>query len=261
MTARTDLKASFWPIGKPDSGKSTLIALLRSLMGPMYKTINLNHLGQSRFILSEIVGKRVVAFTEADSGGFLPDALYKALVGGTDEIYADVKNKPGITFVPEAKLWWAMNDAPRTTDRSGAVVNRLRVMLFTRTIPVEERDNKLHEKLERERPGIFNALMLAYERLCANGFSVPERSTQWLETYRYENDTEAIYVRERCVPEAGAWVFGENLYQDYKAWCEQFGYKPRNMTQVAREWRRLGFQDMGYQGRTKWHGLRLKDYV
>jgi len=29
MTARTDLKASFWLWGKPDSGKSTFIAFIR----------------------------------------------------------------------------------------------------------------------------------------------------------------------------------------------------------------------------------------
>lgn len=262
MTARTDLKASFWLVGKPDSGKSTMIGLLRALMGSLHRTIDLNQLGVNRFLLSEIVGKRVVTFTEASVGSFLPDALYKAIVGGADEIYADVKNRPGITFVPEAKFWWAMNDAPRTTDRSGAVMNRLRVIVFNHSIPQDKRDPALLPKMERELSGIFNDLVSAYRRLCRAGdFTRPAQSEAWREQYRMENDTEAVYIRERCEVAPGHWVFGEPLYKDYKNWCEEFGYKPRNITQAAREWRRLGFQDMGYQGRTRWHGLMLKPHV
>src|SRR6185369_1096393 len=137
MTARTDLKSSAWLVGAPDSGKSTLIAFLRSLMGNLHATIDLNQLATNRFLLAGIVGKRVVTFTEADTTAFLPDALYKAMVGGTDEIYVDVKNKPGISFVPTAKFWWAMNGAPRINDRSGATFNRLQVIHFDKSVPPE----------------------------------------------------------------------------------------------------------------------------
>src|SRR5690606_11819017 len=121
--------------------------------------------GGNRFMLSAIVGKRAVTFSEADQGAVLPDGLYKALVGGTDEIFADVKNKPGIVFRPEAKLWWAMNNAPRTTDRSGATLNRLNPILFNRSIPKSDRISNLDQMLMRERAGIFNWLLAGYARL------------------------------------------------------------------------------------------------
>lgn len=159
MTARTDMKASFWLVGKPDSGKSTLISVLRGLMGSLHATIDLNQLAANRFMLANVVGKRVVTFTEADATAFIPDALYKAMVGGTDEIFVDVKNKPGITFVPIAKFWWAMNGAPRFNDRSGATLNRLRVILFDRSIPPDQRIAGLSELLMKERSGIFNWAM------------------------------------------------------------------------------------------------------
>lgn len=260
MTARTDLKSSFWLVGVPEGGKSTLVTFIRALMGSLHSTIDLNQLGDNRFLLSGIVGKRVVTFTEADTNAFIPDALYKAMVGGKDEIYVDVKNKPGIAFVPTAKFWWAMNGAPRINDRSGATLNRLRIILFTRSFTPHERILDLDDLLKKERPGVFNWLMYGYQRLNRAGqFTAPARSEAWRETYRMENDTEGTFALERLEFITDAAVTSKELYEDYSLWCEGYGYKPKNMTQVAKEWRRLGLTDKGYQGITKWHGAKLKN--
>lgn len=262
MTARTDLKSSFWLVGKPDSGKSTLISFIRSLMGSLHATIDLNQLAENRFMLASIVGKRVVTFTEADSNSFIPDALYKAMVGGKDELFVDVKNKPGISFVPEAKFWWGMNKAPRFNDRTGATLNRLRVILFDRSIPVEERILNLDTLLEAERPGVFNWLMFGYQRLQrAGAFTRPARSERWREQYALENDTERTYANDRLDFDTAAHMSSQELFKDYQAWCSEYGFKAKNMQQVAPEWRRLGLVSRGNNGRVFWHGARLRPIV
>lgn len=259
MTARTDLKASAWLVGAPDSGKSTTISFLRSLMGNLHATIDLNQLATNRFLLAGIVGKRVVTFTEADTTAFLPDALYKAMVGGSDEIYVDVKNKDGISFVPTAKFWWAMNGAPRINDRSGATFNRLQVILFDKTIPPEKRIANLGAVLNREKAGVFNVLIAAYRRLVTSGkFTESQRSIHWREQYKRENDTEMIYAGEQLDFKPTERIGGQDLYNDYRHWCEQSGFKPKNITQVAKDWRRIGLKDMRSQGKTFWMGAKLK---
>lgn len=259
MTARTDLKASAWLVGAPDSGKSTLISFLRSLMGNLHATIDLNQLATNRFLLAGIVGKRVVTFTEADTSAFLPDALYKAMVGGSDEIYVDVKNKDGISFVPTAKFWWAMNGAPRINDRSGATFNRLQVILFDKSVPPEKRINNLGALLNREKPGVFNVLIAAYRRLVGTGkFTRSDRSNVWREQYQRENDTEMIYATDHLTYSPTERIGGQELYDDYKFWCERNGFKPKNITQVAKEWRRIGLKDMRSNGRVYWVGAKLK---
>lgn len=258
MTARTDLKASFWCVGKPDSGKSTLIALLRSLMGSLHATIDLNQLGNNRFLLSGIVGKRVVTFTEASAGSVIPDALYKTMVGGQDEVWADVKNKPGIAFKPESKFWWAMNDAPRTTDRSGAVLNRLHVLLFNRTIPQNQRIHNLDSLLAQELPGIFNWLMSGYKRLVRAGtFTRPTQSEKWRESYQLDNDTEASFIAARCKRVPTAYEPSQPLYDTYRTWCIDGGFTPRNQNNFARDMERLGFEKRERDGRKYWYGLQI----
>jgi putative DNA primase/helicase len=260
LTARTDLKASFWCVGKPDTGKSTLIGFIRSLMGSLHGTVDLNQLQANRFLLSGIVGKRVVTFTEADTNSFLPDAIYKNMVGGSDEIYVDVKNKPGFSFVPIAKFWWAMNGAPRTSDRSGATFNRLLPLLFEYSIPADQRipGEVLAAMLAKEKPGVFNYLIAGWQRLVNRGhFQLPERSERWREEYRHENDTEYIYFEQRLELDPDGRIGGGDLYSDYRIWCENNGFKPKNMAQIAKDWRRLGLVDLHAKGRTIWKGANF----
>ncbi len=259
MTARTDLKASFWLLGKPDSGKSTLIAFLRSLMGSLHATIDLNQLATNRFLLSGIIGKRVVTFTESSSNTILPDALYKSIVGGEDEIYVDVKNRPGISFKPEFKLWWAMNEAPRISDRSGATFNRLRLIPFNRTVPRDRRDPKLLHKLEAEKSGIFWNLMIFYRELQnMKKFRRVDQSERMLKEYQLENDTEATYLDERTERHESYRVQSSLLYRDYANWCDDRGFRAKNYNQIAGEWRRLGFVSHKSDGLMWWLGLRIK---
>lgn len=259
MTARTDLKASFWLVGKPDSGKSTLIGFIRSMMGSLHSTIDLNQLATNRFLLSGIVGKRVVTFTEADSNLFIPDALYKAMVGGQDEIYVDVKNRPGIAFVPTAKFWWAMNSAPRFSDRSGATLNRLHVILFDRSVPQSERINNLNELLKAERAGVFNWLLLGYKRLLRAGkFTNPERSQAWRQAYSEQNDTEQSFIAERMEIGADFRIGGAELYRQYRDYCDDNGFRAKNSNQVSSDWERLGLKRLRSNGRTFWTGIRVR---
>lgn len=259
MTARTDLKASFWCQGLPDAGKSTLVALIRSLMGNLHATIDLNQLATNRFLLSGIVGKRVVTFTEASSNTVLPDALYKSIVGGEDEIYVDVKNRPGISFKPQFKLWWAMNESPRISDRSGATFNRLKLILFNRTVPKNERNPKLLQEMESEKAGIFNSLMTFYRILQREKkFRWVQQSDEKLREYQLENDTEATYIEERCERHDSHKIQSSLLYRDYASWCEDRGFRAKNYNQIAGEWRRLGFSDRKSDGVKVWHGLRIK---
>jgi putative DNA primase/helicase len=259
MTARTDLKASFWLVGQKDSGKSTFIALIKGIMGNLHTTIDLTQLGVNRFLLAGIVGKRVITFTEASSSTVLPDAIYKTLTGGSDEVYADVKNREPISFRPEAKVWWAMNEMPRVTDRSGATMRRIHIIPFNRSIPEKERIANLEARLMAERAGIFNEMITYYRRLKNAGeFDPCEQSESRRKLYISENDTESTFVEERCERHDSYKVKSSALYAEYKSWCEEFGFKPKNYNQIAIEWRRLGFRDHKSDGATVWDGARLK---
>lgn len=260
LTARTDLKASFWLKGVTDSGKSTLLALIKSLMGSLATTIDLTQLGTKSFMLASIIGKRVVSFSEASANVVLPDALYKAIVGGSDEIWADVKGKEAIVFKPVAKFWWAMNESPRITDRSGATFNRLKLICFNRSFSDKEKDLDLLPKMIAERSGIFNTLLHYYAQLKHSGWRHVRQSEEMLAEYELENDTERSFVEDKCEVDREFSTQAASLYSAYNDWCNLNGFKPKNRNQVATEWRRLGFHNKKASN-SIWHGVRLKSRI
>lgn len=262
LTADTSMKASFWCVGKPDSGKSTLISFIRSMLGNLHTTIDLNQLATNKFMLASIAGKRAVTFTEARVNSVLPDDVFKSIVGGSDEIYADVKNKPAITFVPKAKFWWAMNDMPRVTDRSGAVYNRLHAIPFNRSIPPDERIPNLGQLLQKEKAGVFTWALAGYERLRRRGgFITPEQSERVKTEYRLMNDTEQSFISECATLDPEGNVQSSDLYRSYKTWCIENGFTPKNANQASKEWERLGFDKRVKVGRRFWHGLTLNTEI
>lgn len=258
FTARTDLKASFWLYGGKDSGKSTFISLIKALMGDLYTTIDLTMLGKSEFLLAGMVGKRVIGFAEGESNTVLPDALYKTLTGGSDEIYANVKHKNPITFRMEGKIVWAMNNLPRISDRTGATTRRVFIIPYNRTIPEAERVSNLEYRLMNERAGIFNLAMDHLQELTRRGHFLPcAQSEQVKREYIYQNDTEAAFLGETCDEGESFKVRGSELYDAYKFWCERFGFHAKNMNQVALEWKRLGFEQKTSNG-SWWHGVQIR---
>lgn len=259
LTADTSRKASFWLYGVSNSGKSKMITLIRNMLGNMHATIDLNQLATNKFMLANIAGKRAVTCTEAAVGLMIPDSIYKILVGGSDEIFADVKNKKGLTFVPQCKTWWAMNDTPRTTDRSGAVLNRVQIIPFTRAIPEHLRDVQLDGKLYQERSGILNWALRGLLRLNTfDEFTSPAISERLREEYKMLNDTEATFLRETYDSDPEGMIQASELYRGYKSWCEDNGFSRKNMNQVARDWERLGLVKAQRHEANYWKGIREK---
>lgn len=258
MTARTDLKASFWLVGEKDSGKSTFISIIKGLMGELHTTVDLGQIGKNRFLLAPIVGKRVITFTEASEGSMLDDAIYKTLTGGTDDISADVKNKDPIVFRPEAKIWWAMNGMPRISDRSGATTRRITIIPFNKSIAPDKRILDLEDRLLAERSGIFNELMFALQRVIRQGhFDHCQQADEQLQQYIAENDTEATFIDQCAERGENERVQSADLYLAYSSWCTANGFKAKNANQIAKDWRRLGFVNRK-SNESWWHGLKLK---
>ena len=259
MTNRTDLKASFWLYGPGETGKSTMLRLIANLMGDLHTTIDLNQIGDNRFMLARIAGKRVATFAEADSSSMIPDGIYKVMVGGKDEIWADVKNRDSISFIPETKFWWAMNKQPRVNDRSGALLNRLHIIPLNRVITPDRRIGNLDDLLIAERPAIFNWLMAAYKRLLKNGrFTRCKQSEALKEELRSDNDTESAFVEECCDVHESYRISSRALYNAYAQWCDESGFKAKNFKQIRQEWQRLGFIP-GKSNISVWEGVKLKN--
>lgn len=260
LTADTSRKVSFWVIGPKDSGKSTLLAFLRQMMGSMHGTVNLNDLAENKYVLSTLVGKRVVTCTESDAGSVLPDGIFKMLVGGEDEVQADVKHKDPITFVPQCKVWWGMNDMPRVRDRSGAVYRRILMVIFPRSLPQERQIIGLIDKLAEERSGVLNWAISGLLRLRRRGhFIEPAASQRRMDEFKLLNDPEALFVKECGILDASLRTQATDLHTAITAWRKANGYPSKSTIQVRKDLERLRIFRHKYNDANYYDGFALND--
>jgi putative DNA primase/helicase len=257
LTANTDHRVSCWLVGPSGSGKSTLINAIIRLAGNSHATIDLDALKHDRYQLANLVGKRLITFSEPETGGVLADGVYKRLVS-KDPIEARKPYGDPFFYVPIGKLWGSMNDTPRVIDRSDAVFSRVMIFPMNRVIPKDERDINLHDKLMAELPGIFNWAMMGLRRLNENGkFSTSSQMDEARREFRADNDTEAAFVEDECITDGDAKVKARALYAAYKDWCYLNGYRAKSERAVAKDWVRMGFRKVRNNG-SWYHGVGLR---
>jgi len=153
-----------------------------------------------------------------------------------------------------------MNDTPRVIDRSDAVFNRVNILPMNHVIPEAQWDLHMDEKLRSELPGIFNWALIGTSQLKQyGGFIHAKQSMEAREQYRLENDAERLYLSERCTLAPDLRTATNDLFQNYKAWCEENGYTSKGKERVGKDWKRLGLvQGLSGDGKTRiWKGVGL----
>jgi len=258
LTASTRHRVSFWLVGPSGSGKSTLLNVLIDLAGDSHVSIDLNELSNTNYQLADVAGKRVVTFTEPESGSVLADGHYKRLVSNDVIMARQPYGKP-FRFRPVCKLWGAMNETPYIIDRSEAVYGRVMIIPMNHVIPVEKWDMQLYDKLKSELAGIFNWSLEGLIRLQKQGqFTLCDQIEAARSEYRQENDNEAAFVSEKLVLDPSGKIGAQELYNAYKTWCELNGMKSKGSRKVRKDWKRLGltYNRTNY---SMWEGAYLRN--
>lgn len=244
LTTRTQHEKGFWLWGEPARGKSTILHVLKALLGSAHTTLDLNQLNSNPYQLATLQGKRTVVCSEVKANTPIADHILKTLISGEEMMFRQIYGKP-FTFIPKVKIWWSMNDLPGNADRSGAMKRRLIIIPFLKPVPDEDRDDNLADKLNKELAGIFNWAIQGLSRLDQQGhFTQAVQVQEVVDAYQQESDTEAIFLNdgEWCVREANLKTQASDLYVIYKFWCQRFGHAFKTSTKVANDWKRLGLQ-------------------
>jgi P4 family phage/plasmid primase-like protien len=243
--------------GTGANGKSTLLHILRSLAGdyarhcrPEVFTAKRND--SQGFELVSLAGARVVTASEIGSGRRLDEALVKEMTGG-EPITCAPKYGDFFTFQPVFKPLLATNHKPEIRGADEGIWRRVLLLPFTVTIPEEERDRDLPEKLEGELPGVLNWALDGVKEFLTTGLGTPEEVRSATADYRAEQDILASWIEERC--NLGAQMSDEytGLYQDYVTWCENNKEEPANKARFS-----ASLEERGCPAKRGTKGKRLR---
>lgn len=225
-TDSNDGKCALFLKGQPNSGKSVIGAFISRLFDQeLVSNIPLHQLGD-RFFRAELAGKKLNVAGEI-SGNVLRDISIFKSITGNDRIAGELKCKNPFYFTPRCKLLFSGNTLPLTTetDTTDAFVNRLRVLLFNTSVPTEQQDKRLLERLLEERDSIVTLALQAARELAERNyiFTEPKDSRQFLDSFRVRGNILDAFLEECCIRDPKARCFNVELYAAFKAFCERNG--------------------------------------
>ena len=223
-------------VGAGGAGKSKLLMVLNELLLGKENVSNVSWQAlNERFKTAELFGKLANIFADLPTKNIDDNGIFKALVG-EDYLTVEKKNKDPFSFQSNARLLFSCNSIPKNYgDRSDGFYRRLIIIRFNHAVPPEKKDPNLLDKFRVEADGIFLFALEGLRRLMANHyvFSETDINREELQQYREESDSVLSFVKEDCELGADYEVGSTQIYNAYKAYCEECGLKPFSQKQFV----------------------------
>lgn len=267
LTGYTREQCFFLLYGSGANGKSTFLETISDVLGdyamhtPFSTWVAKEH-NEPTNEIARLAGARIVISNEAEGGVRLSESLVKQVTGG-DKIRARFLYQESFEFTPRFKLWLSVNHKPNIRGTDLGIWRRVRLVPFEVTIPAEERDKNLREKLAGEASGILAwAVRGAFEWSHA-GLIDPLEVSSATEEYRIESDTfSEMFSDVFSVDVAGNQNASNasNAYNAYKRWAEGGGERPMTKTRFGKLLKEKGFTSgKDETGKRCWFGFRIND--
>ena len=251
--------------GTGANGKSTFLNVLLHLFGDYagstgIETFMKKNSEQSND-LARLRGLRFVTTSEIEQGKQLSESLIKS-VTGEDSLTARFLYGEYFSFKPTFKIFMATNHKPKIRGADNGIWRRIKMIPFTVTIPVGQRDKKLTEKLIAENSCILNWIMKGYTMWKKEGLSdEPEAVREANNEYRMDMDSVGTFVNDCLEIDASLqWRLNNTmLYNTYIKWCTVNNERVMSQKWLTMRMSEKGFKRMMSCGQRLWLGLVVKD--
>ena len=242
LLSGSNLAKAFFVIGTaPDSGKSTLAALIKKLVGESFTCSIEPHKLSERFSLGSSRG-RIINLAMDIPRGRLNDAAVSALkaISGSDSISIEQKFQRIEDTTSSLRFLMGTNFPIALRDNDDpAFWNRLVAIPFTHSVPQSERDPDLLVKLWEERDAIVSTCLRYYKTVLENGyqFSPCKASDDLKASWRHEDPSMHTFAMfwsdfvEVTGYESDV-VLSQDLYDRYVIYCQDRGDDPVYFTKI-----------------------------
>ena len=255
--------------GKGANGKTTLMETVADVLGAGCGDGYAKHAAGSSFLtrrnpdeirgdLNRLKDARLVAASETKKGAVLDDATIKQLTGGDKVVNRDIFQKHE-EYESPSHIFILTNYPPKIAATGYAMWRRVRRVEFAVTIPPEDQDLNLKDKLREELPGTLAWIVegaVAVQKADGRLESVPE-VTQAVEAYRHAMDDVGRFLRDCAVAGPGLTVGAQPLYDAYAAWCEEEGREPMKQGAFKKAGEERGCEHTRRNKGVVWLGLGL----
>ncbi|MBB1471828.1 hypothetical protein H5368_02160 [Luteimonas sp. MC1782] len=258
--------------GSGGNGKSKFIEALQGVMGDYAGTAAPGLLlarkdSDQLAAIAALRGLRLVVVSESGETERLDESRVKQITGG-DRLTGRPLYQNFVEFTPTHLALLQTNHRPRVSGTDDGIWRRLKLVPFAVSVPKEEQDANLGQKLRAEFPGILAWMVEGWRLYQRQGFIEPAAIKMATADYRGNSDQVGLFIAERCVIGPEHTTSASAIYAAYKFWCAENGEHPmtqrgfglklserpgimQTRTMSARGWRGLGIAshgDLGHVG-------------
>ena len=226
MTGVITEQCLFVLYGSGANGKSTILEVFRELLSgyAMHTTMVLRSVRGSSGSLDS---KR--SWPGSDGSRFVSAAEVGWGKSSTRHWSSDLRRRPSdaqgpvreffFEYKPEFKLFIAANHKPEIQGVDHGIWRRIHLIPFDVTIPTEEIDRDLPNKLREELPGILAWAVQGCREWQEQRLNVPVSISNATAAYRAEMDIIAEFLTDRCTLQTIEKTPLGTLYAEYTEWA------------------------------------------
>jgi len=264
LTASNKEQCFFIAHGSGANGKSVFLNLIREMLGsygdtvPMKTLMALDRTSGIPNDVARLDGARIVTASEGERHQKLATSFIKQITGG-DPVMARFMYKEFFYFIPVFKLWMATNHKPDIPADDPAMWRRVHLIPFNVTIPKEDQDKDLPEKLRNEMSGVLNWAIEGAVEWNKNGLNPPEIILSATDDYHAQMDTFARFCKEVIVKREGTSVPKKDVFNAYQNWQFEEGGENLSMTDFRERMVNAGFEEDRTKVARVWKNIELQE--
>lgn len=228
--------------GHGSNGKSVFFEIVKALLGED----NLSYFPMDQLMDSTGYHRAKLnskLLNYASELGTMKDIeMFKRMASG-EPITARLPYGHPIEMTRYCKFMFNANTLPRV-EQTEAFFRRQLIIPFTQIISESEKDIDLPNKIiTTELSGIFNMILEGLRRLVKQGgFTKSKMIDDQLNLYRKEsNNVELFLEEERYTKSTNGKILLSTLYQFYRLYCSENGYKALNKNNFSERLRKLNY--------------------
>jgi putative DNA primase/helicase len=219
LVSDMEQKKALLLLGETDTGKSTILFILKDLLGQMNcSSVPLQYLPNPQYT-PLLINKMVNIDSDVNKNAGDYEREFKIITSG-ETVSCNQKHIPTFEFIPKCKIILAANIFPKITDHSSAFYQRLLLIPCERRFSEAEKNRNLHGQLKQELSGIFNWALEGLRRFKKRGqFIEHEFMKNAVQELKDENNPSNLFFDEHIEIEMGAYIEKGEMYQKYTEWA------------------------------------------
>lgn len=229
------MKKAVFLIGKPNTGKSLILELIRRLLGKkVISELDLTQISQTNGNVS-LLNKQCNISEDFGSTNRFNLSEFKRAVGN-EHLTMSNKYERIITAPVRAKFIVAGNAFPRIPiNELPPFIERILLIPFIKEIPTDKRDPKLIEKLMSEKDVIASVLVTSFIPVLKNGFTTSSTSEQMLKDLINEVNPTKAFIEDCIISNPSGYIRSQDFKLLLRAYCSANGYDMPKMMNARHE--------------------------